>query len=352
MEAGSNLYVQGDGKMIEMVQEAFIEFEEETARVPDSENKRAKEVHPEVRKAIKSDLGDLFDRAFLAGSYKRKVQAVRLKDVDIIIVLNDPDGDFRRSANTALERVRTAAKTCEIVGTTRKSIRAVKLNIDGEEFTVDAVPALDNPFGELLLCRNIPNEYDDWTSARPEGQLEAATDKNQAAEGVFIFATRIMKVWNQSFGEGSKKAMPSYLAESIMFHALSSKCDYDKAMLEFFRLAKDLLSKNWPTVPCPGDPANYVDQMLDNDRRERALGKVETALGHAEEAMDAEEPGDAMNCWAKVFGPAFPAPANDSAGLAAALKAGRAVAKGTGIVIPTGATTERPLIRARSHRRT
>jgi hypothetical protein len=338
--------------LIETVQEAFSEFEQETARVPAAENARAKEVHPEVTAAIKADLGDLFDRAFLAGSYKRKVQAVRLKDVDIIVVLNDPDGEFAGSANAALERVRTAAKTCDLVGLTRKSVRAVKLDIDGEEFTVDVVPALNDPLGELRLCRNKPDEgYDDWTSARPQGQLDAATEKNQETEGVFIPCTRIIKVWNQSFGEDDKKAMPSFLAESILFHALDGKCDYADAALEYFRSAKDHLSRSWPSVPCPGDPANFVDEMLKDERRERALKKVETALADAEAAVAAEDQGDAMDFWAKVFGSAFPAPSNDSANLAAALKSGRAVAKGIGIAVPSGTNGgERRTIAGRSHR--
>jgi hypothetical protein len=338
--------------MIETVQEAFIEFEQETARVPEAQNARAKEVHPLIRDAIKADLGDLFNRAFLAGSYKRKVQAVRLKDVDIILVLNDPDGEFALSADGTLERVREAAKTSDLVVGTRKSVRAVKLDVDGEEFTVDAVPALEDPFGELLLCRNKPDEgYDDWTSAQPQGQLDAATEKNQETEGTFLPAVRTMKVWNQSFGDGDKKAMPSYLGESILFHALDGKCDYADAMVAFFRLAKDHLSRSWPSVPCPGDPNNFVDEMLKDDRRERALDNVETALGHAEDAIDTDDPGEAMDHWAQVFGPSFAAPSNDSASLAAALKSGKAVGKGSSIVVPAGSNGgERPLIRGRSHR--
>jgi hypothetical protein len=215
------------------------------------------------------------------------------------------------------------------------------------------VPALDDPLGELLLCRNKPEDgFDDWTSARPQGQLDAAAAKNQETDGMFIPAVRIIKVWNQSLGEDDKKAMLSFLAESIMFHALDSKRDFADAMAAFFRLAKDHLSRNWPSVPCPGDPENFVDEMLLKDeRRERALGKVETALTHVEEAVATDDPGEAMDYWAKVFGPAFPSPSNDSAALASALRSGKAVGKGSGIAVPSSANGgERPLIRGRSHR--
>jgi hypothetical protein len=91
--------------------------------------------------------------------------------------------------------------------------------------------------------------------------------------------------------------------------------------------------------------------MLKDERRERALGKVETALAHAEEAIAADDPGEAMDHWAKVFGPAFPSPSNDSAALASALRSGKAVGKESSIVIPSATNGgERPLIRGRSHR--
>src|SRR3954454_19087998 len=129
---------------IATVQQAFEEYEK-TIRVPKKQVDRAKEVHPKVRSAIETDLGELFRRAFLAGSYARKVQtAPKLKDVDIIFVLNDPDGQFAGSAEAALERLRKAAKTCDLVGPTRLGVRAVKLTIKDEEFTVDAVAALED----------------------------------------------------------------------------------------------------------------------------------------------------------------------------------------------------------------
>lgn len=337
---------------IDSVQDAFLEFEQTVARVPVWQNDRAKEVHPLIRAAVEAALGYRFERAFLAGSYARRVQAVRLKDVDIILVLRDLTGEFAASADYTLEVVRGAAKTSDLVVTTRKSVRAVKLDIDGEEFTVDLVPALPDPYGELQLSCRLPKEgRDDWTSARPQGQLDAATAKNQAMGGVFIPAVRIIKVWNQSFGEGGNKAMPSYLAESLVHLALDQEREHSELVVRFFREAQRHLEIPTPSVPCPGDPSNFVDQMLEDQRRERALARVTAALEHAEAAVAEPEPGKAMDCWANVFGPAFPAPSNDTPGLSAALRKGTARASGIGV----GATVSeegRRVIPARSWRQT
>jgi len=53
------------------------------ARVPDDENADGKSVHPEVRKSVCEALD--VEHHFLSGSYGRKTQAKKLKDVDIIV---------------------------------------------------------------------------------------------------------------------------------------------------------------------------------------------------------------------------------------------------------------------------
>ena len=317
---------------ISTVQQAFEEYEKKV-RVPKKDADRAKEVHPAVRAAVEKHLDELFSRAFLAGSYARKVQtAPKLKDVDVIFVLNDPDGEFAASAHAALERLRTAAKTCDLVEGTRLGCRAVKLTIAGEEFTVDAVAAIEDAFGNLKLARYIPAEdLDDWTPANPKGQTDAHWQKNKDTDGVFIPAVRVVKSWNQRNRWKSKNALPSYLAESILFHAMTQKVDFADAMLAFFRGAETHLSSSWPTVLCPGDPTNYVDERLDDERREAALEKVRRDLKHAGDAVAESDAGKAMDLWAKVFGPAFPAPSGDTSALAAALGSGAATAKGAGI---------------------
>lgn len=320
---------------ISTVQHAFTEYETKV-RVPKKQADRAKEVHPEIRAAVEKDLGDLFSRAFLAGSYARKVQtAPQLKDIDIVFVLNDPDGEFAASAHAALERLRKAAKTSDLVELpTRLGVRAVKLDIEGEEFTVDAVAAIEDAFGDLKLARYLPDEsLDDWTPANPKGQMDAHWQKNKDTEGVFIPAVRIIKSWNQRNKWKSKNALPSYLVESILFHAMGKKVDFADAVLGFFRAAETHLSSAWSTVQCPGSPSNYVDERLDDERRKAALEKVRRDLQHAENAVADPDPSKAMDLWAKVFGPAFPAPSGDTSALAAALAAGTATARGAGISV-------------------
>src|SRR5215208_5834853 len=132
-------------KLITTVEEAFESFECNTARVPDDENADAKAVHPEIRKAVTAAFPNT--EHFLSGSYGRRTQAMKLKDVDIIVVLNDPDGKFKASASQTLEDVREVVSDHELVRTTRVSVRAVKAFLHDYEFHVDIVPALVPAFG-------------------------------------------------------------------------------------------------------------------------------------------------------------------------------------------------------------
>src|SRR4051812_7531671 len=109
---------------VSTVQKAFIDFEKTAVRVPAWENDQAKDMYPQILAVVKSALGPLFADSYLAGSYARRVQTVRLKDVDIIIVLNDPDGAFAASAFAALQRLKQAA-TCDLVVGSTTGVRAV-----------------------------------------------------------------------------------------------------------------------------------------------------------------------------------------------------------------------------------
>lgn len=314
------------------VQGAFEEFEREKVRVPAWQNEQAKQIHPKIREAIEATLGDLFSHAFLAGSYRRRVQTVRLNDIDIIIVLNDPNGQFAASATHALTTLEAAAASCELVAGSEFGVRAVKLEINGVEFTIDLVAALDDPSGEVLLARRIPEEgLDDWTPARPQSQVEAASAKNDATGGVFIPGTRIIKFWNQRLGDGEKNLLPSYLVEAIHFWAIDGPLQFAEAAASFFRNAQWHLSQPTPTVHCPGDEENFVDERLEDERRTRALAAVEAALVHVELAETAPDVATALNEWAEIFGPAFPAPNTAPGKLAAALRTGTATAVDRGI---------------------
>lgn len=324
--------------------QAFDAYEKQTARVPDDENADAKAVHPDIRKAVCDKL--TADRHFLAGSYGRKTQASKLKDVDIIVVLKDDDGAYRSSASDTLKLVQEAVTTCDLVRTTRVSVRAVKAFLHDYEFHVDIVPALEPAFGGsgLDLTRNLPDEgFDDWTTEDPGGQIDASFEKNKATGGIYIPAVRVIKSWNQRFP--TAKPLRSYHAEAIMFHALTDKCTLQEAVLAFFDHAYDALAPEGRTL-VPGSTSRYVDDRLKDDDRKVAREKVEAAREKAHAAAEEEGEGKKMDAWVKVFGQSFPAPSTDPDAIAMGLREGSAKAVGAGFSV--GSTGEREVIPGRS----
>jgi len=336
-------------EQIESVQEAFEQFERDTVRAPKQENDAAKQVHPQIRETLAQELAEHLE-TFLSGSYSRRVQIVKLKDIDIIVVLTDPEGKFAASAAAALEAIRKAAVTCELVKSARKRVRSVRLTLHGFEFTVDLVAALKPPDGDgedgLLLARRIPEEgLDDWTLGHPRGQRQAAVDKNQACGGIYIPSVRLAKYWLTTVWGDGHKPFRSYHAESVLHGALREEVDYAEAMVVFFDAAYDALAPAART-PDPGAPDTYVDERLEDDERREAREAVARARKAAHAAYEQPGVGDALDAWVEVFGAAFPAPGTSPERVAASLAAGTAGVVGAGIRVGKG----RPVIQSRPWR--
>lgn len=329
---------------VESQQQAFEEFERNAVRVPDSDNKAAKKVHPDVRETVEA-FETVVD-TFLSGSYSRKVQVLKLNDVDVIVTLADPDGTYSGSAEAALEDIRSAAKKSEIVRRTKLGVRAVKLFLHDHEFTVDLVAAMEPENGAdgLLLARHLPEEgYDDWQLLNPEGQREAAAHKNGDCDGVYVPGVRLVKFWNQ--GEG--KPLRSYHAESILWHALYGPVEYPELIVRFFDEAYERLAPGG-TTPDPGAPgADPVDKRLEDGERTVARDKVEKARRVAHEAFEKEDFEEALERWADLFGPSFPSVSTSSGKVAGALGSGAVGADRTGVRPGRG----REVIKPRSWRR-
>jgi hypothetical protein len=333
-------------EQIVSVQQAFEQFERDVVRVPNAENDAAKRVQQEIREHLARELPELLE-TFLSGSYSRRVQVVRLHDIDIIVVLVDPTGAFAASAAAALEAIRAAAVTCALVRRATARVRSVRLTLRDYEFTVDLVAALEPDEGEgLLLARHMLDEgHDDWTLGHPRGQRQAAIDKNDDTGGIYIPSVRLVKYWLTTLWGTGEKPFRSYHAESVLHGALSEKVDFDEAMVLFFDAAYEALAPGVLT-PDPGAPATYVDERLEANERREAREAVARARAAAQAAYEKGDLEEALDGWVEVFGSAFPAPSTSPERVAASLGAGSAGVVGAGIRAGRG----RPVIQSRPWR--
>ena len=324
------------------VQSTFIEFERNVVRVPKVEVVAAREVHPHVVKSLKDAIPGVVDTK-LVGSWARKTQAAHIKDIDTLLFIDDPDGWWKQSAGRALDRVASVAAGHPMVADAEPRVRAVRVRLKEYPFWIDLVLGIKPNTGEgLWLPRNIPEEgLDDWTIENPLGQVDAAVAKNLQCGGMYVPATRIVKFWNQ----GAGKPLHSYHVESILWHALDCPVAYPTAVVTFFEAAVRALQPGGH-VADPGNLAKFVDDRLELHERRQALEVVSRTLQQARNAA-ALDGDDALEAWALVMGPGFPAPSNTEAALRAALVAGGATAVTTGI---RPVTSGRPVIQPRSWR--
>ena len=114
-------------EQVALVQQAFEHFEREAVRVPPQDNEATKQVQKQIRDHLARELEELL-ATFLSGSYSRRVQVVRLHDIDIIVVVEDPAGVFSASAAAALTAIGDAARSCDVVkNVSSPRVRSVRL---------------------------------------------------------------------------------------------------------------------------------------------------------------------------------------------------------------------------------
>jgi hypothetical protein len=323
------------------INQAFEQFEREIVRVSDADNADAKSVHPEIRDHLKHELPTVGD--FLSGSYGRKTKTSPLKDVDLILILDDRDGKLRLSAKDGLERVRSVLTDSPLVERTRLGVRAVKAQLGDYDFHFDVVPALENEgSGELSLPRCLPDEnLDDWTLEHPRGQLQAAIDRNAETDGFYIRLIRVMKFWNAGV---ESNRLSSYHVEAIAHQAIMEKLSWPEAVVAWFDRAYDVLAPG-VFLPDPGNPTRDVLERLDADKRAKRRGRVERDRDLARKAAEIDDLDEALRAWAKVFGPSFPMSDADRKAAEHSLSTGEKVAIGV-----LGAAAVGAVIKSRSWR--
>ncbi len=265
--------------------------------------------------------------AFGSGSLARSTQLKPIHDVDLIVVYRPeahPDwGQPGDSAENALLHTQAQVTSLFSVngGTVAQLVRqarvagrnrAVKCFIDppdqDDAFTVDAMPALRQPDGTLLLP-SVRNRR--WDVADPEFLIGAVKDK-QAEWSHFRSMVRVLKDWRLDQGIKIK----SLVIEVLALDYLPTDQTRPTAVRDFFvRAAQEVLYN------APQDPAKHCGPI----QPDLDLWAFATALGeagnHADLACKLAAGGDtdsAKHEWRKVFGSDFPAPPSVSAAPGAA----------------------------------
>src|SRR6185295_1440805 len=291
----------------EAVETAFTEYERDSVRLRPELVEQAQEVHPKVRKAAEAAFPGK-TTSWLSGSFGRKTQAgPKLKDIDIIVEFDDVDEVLETPPSRFLAHVARATDQCELVLRSKPCRRAVECSLLDYEFTVDIVPGICHPDGRRLYLANVSDKdgIDRWDPLNPRGQRDAATAMNRTTGGLYIPVVRLIKYWNQSFGKDNKP-LKSYHAEALVHHSIEGATGFVEAVIACFDHAYEKLAPGELTAD-PGDPSQFIDQLLDPGKRAEGRAAVAGARERAHEAAELADPDQAAEIWATIF-PGFPSP--------------------------------------------
>jgi hypothetical protein len=270
------------------------------------------------RDTFKKALGAESDvvEVFGSGSLRRSTQLKPIHDVDLVVVYAEGDhpgwGMPGDSAGEALDytRERVNALLGATNGTVDKLVRlarwrnhAVKCFIDDpddpEAFTVDAMPALRQANGTLLIPEALSNK---WVTADPEDLIRRVAD-HQADWAYFRPIVRILKDWRRSVEVEGK--IKSLLIEVLALECMPRSGSRAEALRAFFTAAA--VRVNLPIEDLAGH-CGLIQPDLDKVGLRTALEEASEIATRACDHAAAGDTDDALRAWQEIFGEDFPAP--------------------------------------------
>jgi hypothetical protein len=304
----------------------------------------------------------------LSGSYGRQVAIKRIKDVDILIIVDD--GYHVLSPDRVLHDLEAAAQSLpdalEMPGQIelREQRRSVRVRFTEADFDIDLVPTV--AFGALDAELKVPDrEWKQWCATRPLQYAGLVSELNQRGDRNLKRLIRLMKHWREYRDLDQDKRVKSFWLECLIVDAvlagripLASRSLADVVADCFDAIYAScvtaLAGSGTPWVADPVIPTNNVAFNWERAKFEVFMAQLAESRAQAHLAVAAMTKDGAVAAWQAAFGAEwFPADGskrlNTAMTFGSASLVGPAVAAGragSGATIPAGA----PVVAARPHR--
>ena len=256
-------------------------------------------------------------RTYLNGSIAHGDALTPLTDVDLGIVVADPDHDYgpgRRGPRDLKERAADAIRAglkreygelaVEVKGRKRSILVRFRDPVapGRPDFTADVIVAIDNPTGAGL---HIPR-FDSWDRSHPEMHTELVATANDITDACFARVVRLLKHWNRS----NNKSLCSWNIKALALECLDAPTSLLAGMHQWFHYAIEELSQGETPDPT-GVAANPIKL---NDTRTEVVRRLKRSLEKLDRAINYEQAGYttlAHNELAKFFNDSEMLPAPD-----------------------------------------
>jgi len=272
----------------------------------------AETIPAEIRSFLEEndDLKTIDPYSRLIGSYARKTYVGDIKDVDILVFVdNEYEGD---SPDFVLRHLKDILENYESqlsieVSPQRRSIHMFFKSYD---FHLDIVPALlPNGIENEVLIPDKSKEK--WLKSHPIGYGKKLSELNSKNGQKVIPSIRLLKHWRDF--HMIYKRPKSYWLECMIFHKLNKgKVQTEgKSLAEVFGELTDLIYEeykeylsDYEKVPWIKDPmlGNNVATNWERSHFEAFMNRMDETRKWAQKALEAEEKEEAVKYWQKIFG--------------------------------------------------
>lgn len=231
-------------------------------------------------------------RTYVNGSIAHGDALTPLTDVDIGVVVPNPDGEYGPWAKGPDELQQRAADAIRrdlkdefpnlrlIVGGRKRSVYVSfgdPVDPEVDDFSADVIVALDHPAQGLW----IPN-YETWDRSDPEAHTRMVRDAVRTSKVNYSRTVRLLKHWARRHS----KPLCSWNIKALALACLAAELDQLDGMVAWFDHAISNLS--WQETPDPAGVAAPIS--LPGDRME-LVAKVKKASDKLAEAISFAEAG-------------------------------------------------------------
>lgn len=261
----------------------------------------------------------------LAGSYARHTAVGRIKDVDILLVVDPAYGD--KEPGVVLEDLANALEGLpESLGDLgevklREQRRSVNVNLLEAEFQLDIVPVVI-PGGTSNPLLVPDREWSKWIKSHPLGYADFLSELNADNEQKVVPLIKMMKHWRDV--HMVYRRPKSYWLECLTVRHIDKGwvTTSGKSMAEVFADILDSIYSRFEehfdgaTVPKIPDPilGNNVAFNWKRTHFETFMRRLDESRKWARNALaDGTSREDAVELWRKVLGEEFPEEVDEAA---------------------------------------
>lgn len=255
-----------------------------------------------LRDNLRASLAIVHD--FLSGSYRRRTAIRPLKDIDLVLVLDEVKHRALRAEppQKTLLLVRDAlARAYPNASPPRLQARSVNIDFRGTDIGYDVVPAFRHDGGGYLIP---DHERGSWIRTDPDRHREACIAANRAAGNMLNALIKMAKAINARH----HRPLRSFHLEVMAYSAFPSRPgSYPGGLRQLFVHLSDRVLQSCPE---PSGLGPKIDQGMTSENRGELRRILQQWAKCAAEALAAAERGDAAAAherWSQLFGPAYPA---------------------------------------------